>query len=84
MKSALITGIAGQDGSYLFDPIYTRPVEVDVLIGDYSLANEHLGWKPVMRMTQLAHLMTDADMELARRGFHDSANMPIDHPYGQR
>ncbi|MHB8875238.1 MAG: GDP-mannose 4,6-dehydratase [Myxococcaceae bacterium] len=67
-----------------FDPIYTRPAEVDLLIGDYSLAKKHLGWEPKVRMKQLAELMTDADLELARAGFLDSSNLPIDRPYAQQ
>ncbi len=47
-----------------FDDLYTRPTEVDLLIGDYSKAEAVLGWKPKTRMHDLAQLMTDADLKL--------------------
>ncbi|MCX5658771.1 MAG: GDP-mannose 4,6-dehydratase [Planctomycetota bacterium] len=45
-----------------FDAAYTRPTEVDLLIGDYSKANKAFGWKPKTRMHALAALMVDADL----------------------
>ena len=39
-----------------------RPAEVDLLIGDYSKAEKHLGWVPKTRMKALAELMVDADL----------------------
>jgi GDPmannose 4,6-dehydratase len=49
-----------------FDPRFLRPAEVDLLIGDYSKAKAILGWEPKTRMVELARLMVDSDMELAR------------------
>ena len=49
-----------------FDPLYMRPSEVDLLIGDYSKAKACLGWEPRTRMRELAKLMTDADLALVK------------------
>jgi GDPmannose 4,6-dehydratase len=49
------------------DPRYLRPTEVDLLLGDYSKARELLGWKPETSCRELAELMVDHDLELARR-----------------
>jgi GDPmannose 4,6-dehydratase len=46
-----------------FDENFLRPAEVDLLIGDYSKAQKHLGWEPKTRMKALAELMVDADMD---------------------
>ena len=43
------------------DPIYFRPAEVDVLLGDYSKAKKALGWKPTTTFKMLAKLMTEED-----------------------
>jgi GDPmannose 4,6-dehydratase len=45
------------------DPRYFRPVEVDILQGDYSKARERLGWKPKVTFNELVKLMVDADMQ---------------------
>jgi len=44
------------------DPVYFRPAEVELLIGDYSKAKLKLGWEPKTRFVELANLMVDADM----------------------
>jgi GDPmannose 4,6-dehydratase len=44
------------------DPVYFRPAEVELLIGDYSKAKRKLGWEPKTRFVELANLMVDADM----------------------
>jgi GDPmannose 4,6-dehydratase len=49
------------------DPIYYRPAEVDALEGDATKARETLGWTPKVSFSQLAQMMVDADMELARQ-----------------
>jgi GDPmannose 4,6-dehydratase len=49
-----------------FDERFTRPAEVDLLIGDYSKAKNKLGWEPQTRMHALAKLMVDSDLELAK------------------
>ncbi len=49
-----------------FDPVYCRPAEVDLLIGDYSKAKKKLGWEPKTKMHDLAKLMVDADVALLK------------------
>ena len=49
------------------DPRYYRPTEVDVLLGDASKARKALKWEPKVTFSELARMMTDADMEIARR-----------------
>jgi GDPmannose 4,6-dehydratase len=50
-----------------FDPKYTRPSEVDVLLGDPSKAEQKLGWKPEVSFKGLVEMMIEHDLELARR-----------------
>jgi GDPmannose 4,6-dehydratase len=50
-----------------FDPKYTRPSEVDVLLGDPTKARELLGWKPEVDFKGLVTMMIEHDLELARR-----------------
>jgi len=45
------------------DPRFVRPAEVDVLLGDSSLAHKKLGWKPKTSFEHLVKMMVDADME---------------------
>jgi GDPmannose 4,6-dehydratase len=49
------------------DPKYFRPAEVDLLLGDPSKARHQLGWKQKTSFRELVEMMTDADLELARR-----------------
>lgn len=49
------------------DPRYFRPAEVEQLLGDPSKARKQLGWTPRTTVEQLAAMMVDADLELARR-----------------
>jgi len=46
------------------DPRYFRPTEVELLQGDYSKAQERLGWEPKVRFHELVKLMVDADIQL--------------------
>ena len=49
------------------DPRYFRPAEVDLLLGDPGKAKKKLGWEPTTTVERLAHMMVEADLELARR-----------------
>ena len=49
------------------DKSYLRPIEVNLLRGDYSKAKKKLGWKPSTTFRELVRLMVDADLELAQR-----------------
>jgi len=50
-----------------FDPRYTRPSEVDVLLGDPSKARRVLGWKAEVDFPSLVRMMIEHDLEMARR-----------------
>jgi GDPmannose 4,6-dehydratase len=49
------------------DPRYFRPAEVDLLLGDPSKAKAKLGWQPRVSIDELAKMMVDYDLELAKR-----------------
>ena len=49
------------------DPRYFRPTEVDLLLGDPSKAERELGWVAQTSCKDLAELMVDHDMELAKQ-----------------
>jgi GDPmannose 4,6-dehydratase len=48
------------------DERYFRPTEVDALQGDASKARKELGWEAKVGFKELAKMMTDADMKLAK------------------
>ena len=49
------------------DPGLVRPAEVDLLVGDPSLAKERLGWQAKTTFAELIGMMVDADLERLRR-----------------
>ena len=49
------------------DPRYFRPAEVEQLLGDATKARTKLGWQPRTTVEQLAAMMVEHDLELARR-----------------
>ena len=52
------------------DPVYYRPTEVDILIGDPTKARERLGWAAEVKFDALARLMARADLEkVIQRGY---------------
>ena len=46
------------------DPVYFRPTEVDLLIGDYSKAQKELGWRPKVQFKELVKIMTLYDFNI--------------------
>ena len=46
------------------DERYYRPAEVDLLVGDGSLAADRLDWRPTIGFVDLVEMMVDADMAL--------------------
>lgn len=48
------------------DPLYYRPAEVDLLLGDSSKAKRVLGWEPKVKFKDLVRLMVEHDLELAQ------------------
>jgi GDPmannose 4,6-dehydratase len=63
------TGVDRKSGKTILriDPVYFRPTEVDLLVGDASKARAKLGWKPKTSFTQLVKEMVAGDLEEARR-----------------
>jgi GDPmannose 4,6-dehydratase len=62
------TGVDAKSGKTLVrvDPVYFRPTEVDLLIGDASKAHKKLGWKPATPFAQLVKEMVASDVAEAR------------------
>ena len=62
-------GINAETGKVLVevDPVYFRPTEVDLLIGDPAKANEQLGWKPKYSFEDLVQDMVQSDREALKR-----------------
>ncbi|MDP1662757.1 MAG: GDP-mannose 4,6-dehydratase [Phycisphaerales bacterium] len=50
-----------------FDPRYLRPAEVELLLGDPAKAKKKLGWEPTTTVEELAAMMVDHDLEMAKR-----------------
>lgn len=50
-----------------FDPRYLRPAEVELLLGDPAKAKNRLGWEPTTSIEELAAMMVESDLEIARR-----------------
>jgi GDPmannose 4,6-dehydratase len=53
------------------DPELVRPAEVDVLLGDSSLARKKLGWKPEMKFEDMIKMMVDADLQRYKKLLKD-------------
>lgn len=51
------------------DSKYFRPAEVDQLLGDSTKARQKLGWMPKVDVFNLAKMMVDSDMELAKKEY---------------
>ncbi len=47
------------------DPAYYRPVEVNLLLGDYSKAKKLLDWQPKVKFAELVKIMLEADLKQA-------------------
>ena len=48
------------------DKQFFRPAEVDLLVGDPTLASDVLGWKRDVGFAELVSIMVEADMELVK------------------
>ena len=60
-------GLGNYEDYVRIDARYFRPHEVPYLLGDASKAKKNLDWEPTVSFEQLAQLMYDADLELARK-----------------
>jgi GDPmannose 4,6-dehydratase len=49
------------------DERFFRPAEVDLLVGDASVARSTLGWEPRTSFPELVHMMVEADLDLVAR-----------------
>ena len=49
------------------DPMYFRPAEVDILLGDSTKARKELGWEPKYDLSMLVKEMVASDLELAKK-----------------
>ncbi len=49
------------------DPIYYRPSEVDLLLGDSHKAKTQLGWTPQTSFNDLIRIMIENDLQLAEK-----------------
>ena len=58
-----------------YDARYERPAEVELLIGNPAKAKKQLGWEPKVKFKELVKIMTEADLELAKREAQ-IANLP--------
>ena len=70
------TGVDRKSGKTVvrIDPIYFRPTEVDLLIGDSSKARQKLGWAPKTSFAELVKEMVAADLAIARREVANGKN----------
>ena len=70
------TGVDRKSGKTVLriDPIYFRPTEVDLLIGDASKAREKLGWMPKIPFAQLVKEMMAEDLLMAKREVANGKN----------
>lgn len=46
------------------DPVYFRPTEVELLIGDATKANQQLGWQPEYTLQEMVTEMIQSDLKL--------------------
>ncbi|MDQ3693221.1 MAG: GDP-mannose 4,6-dehydratase [Chloroflexota bacterium] len=62
------------------DPALLRPADVDLLVGDATLARTELGWEPTVSFPELVRLMVEADLALVEteigRGLASPAAIP--------
>ncbi len=58
------------------DPRYFRPTEVDLLLGDSTMARDNLGWVPQYTFEQLIEEMVLADIDQARDELTLAASRP--------
>jgi len=52
------------------DPMYFRPTEVELLIGDPTKSQTKLGWKPKYDLAALVKEMMESDVALFQRDIH--------------
>jgi len=58
-----LVGIKDWSNYIGIDPIYYRPQEVNLLLGDASKAKKQLGWEPNVKFKELVKIMLEADLK---------------------
>ena len=58
-------GLSWERYTVIDDKLF-RPAEVQALIGNYTKAQEKLGWEPTTKFDELVRLMVEADLQLVR------------------
>ena len=61
------------------DHAFFRPLDVDILRGDYSKAREELGWEPKVRFDELVEIMVKEDLDRWKR-WQAGERFPWDAP----
>lgn len=59
------------------DPVYFRPTEVDLLIGDPSYAQTTLGWQPRTDLQTLLEIMMEADLKAVAKECDPCPQRPV-------
>ncbi len=59
-----VVGIDDWQRVYKHNPLFDRPAEVDMLIGDATKAKAQLNWQPSVSFADLVKLMVEAELEL--------------------
>ena len=59
------------------NPKFFRPAEVDLLVGDYTLASQKLGWKPSTSFEELVNMMVDSDVKIVENALDNGLQPPI-------
>mgnify|MGYP003341853274 FL=1 len=59
------------------NPKFFRPAEVDLLIGDYTLASQKLGWKPSTTIEELVNMMVDSDVKVVKDALENGLQPPV-------
>ena len=74
-ESLMVAGLKGELEDYvIFDENFTRPSEVNYLLGDASKARLKLGWQPKVDFEGLVELMVKNDLEIEKRHMNKKLN----------
>lgn len=58
-----LVGISDYQKFVEIDPVYYRPQEVNLLLGDATKAKEKLGWEPKVKFHELVKIMLESDLK---------------------
>jgi GDPmannose 4,6-dehydratase len=68
VRSGAESGAGADEAVIAIDAAYFRPAEVELLLGDPSLARELIGWRPAVTFEALVREMVAADLALVDKG----------------